>query len=182
MTLQVRWLKDSSLHPRQWQGITKTRRRYEHRVGELREPLDTGAADTTSGVDKPLEIVGSDRGDSYGLTPHTQPMPELPSRWNNKCGNGFEGKLQPLGCAREIRGPHIVGPRDRRRVRNDVRIDCHRPDAATLRTRRAGQVGAGTHDRGTRDLLLSNTVRMHRKLRQAGIEAGLQVFEAQQHA
>ena len=35
---------------------------------------------------------------------------------------------------------------------------------------------------GTRDLLLSNTVRMHRKLRQAGVEAVLQVFEAQSHA
>lgn len=35
---------------------------------------------------------------------------------------------------------------------------------------------------GTRDLLLSNTVRVHRKLRQAGVEAVLQVFEAQSHA
>jgi acetyl esterase/lipase len=35
---------------------------------------------------------------------------------------------------------------------------------------------------GTRDLLLSNTVRVHRKLRQAGIEASLQVFEGQSHA
>ncbi|MBK1661435.1 alpha/beta hydrolase [Paracraurococcus ruber] len=35
---------------------------------------------------------------------------------------------------------------------------------------------------GTRDLLLSNTVRMHRKLRQAGVEASLQVFEGQSHA
>jgi epsilon-lactone hydrolase len=35
---------------------------------------------------------------------------------------------------------------------------------------------------GTRDLLLSNTVRMHRKLRQAGAEAALQVFEGQSHA
>ena len=35
---------------------------------------------------------------------------------------------------------------------------------------------------GTRDLLLSNTVRMHRKLRQAGVEATLQVFEGQSHA
>lgn len=35
---------------------------------------------------------------------------------------------------------------------------------------------------GTRDLLLSNTVRVHRKLRQAGIEATLQVFEGQSHA
>lgn len=35
---------------------------------------------------------------------------------------------------------------------------------------------------GTRDLLLSNTVRVHRKLRQAKIEAQLQVFEAQSHA
>jgi acetyl esterase/lipase len=35
---------------------------------------------------------------------------------------------------------------------------------------------------GTRDLLLSNTVRMHRKLRQAGIEAVLQIFEGQSHA
>ena len=35
---------------------------------------------------------------------------------------------------------------------------------------------------GTRDLLLSNTVRVHRKLRQAGVEAALQVYEGQSHA
>jgi acetyl esterase/lipase len=34
---------------------------------------------------------------------------------------------------------------------------------------------------GTRDLLLSDTVRTHRKLRQAGVAASLQVFEAQSH-
>jgi epsilon-lactone hydrolase len=34
---------------------------------------------------------------------------------------------------------------------------------------------------GTRDLLLSNTVRMHRKLRLAGVEAALQVFEGMAH-
>ena len=34
---------------------------------------------------------------------------------------------------------------------------------------------------GTRDLLLSSTVRVHRKLRQAGVEAVLQVFEGQSH-
>jgi monoterpene epsilon-lactone hydrolase len=35
---------------------------------------------------------------------------------------------------------------------------------------------------GTRDLLLSNTVRVHRKLRQAGVVAELQVYEGQSHA
>ena len=35
---------------------------------------------------------------------------------------------------------------------------------------------------GTRDLLLSNTVRVHRKLRRAGVEAILQVYEGQSHA
>ena len=35
---------------------------------------------------------------------------------------------------------------------------------------------------GTRDLLLSNTVRVHRRLREAGVEAVLQVFEGQSHA
>jgi acetyl esterase/lipase len=35
---------------------------------------------------------------------------------------------------------------------------------------------------GTRDLLLSNTVRVHRKLRQSGVEAILQIFEGQSHA
>lgn len=35
---------------------------------------------------------------------------------------------------------------------------------------------------GTRDLLLSSTVRVHRKLREAGVEADLQVFEAMSHA
>ncbi|MGC4025480.1 MAG: alpha/beta hydrolase [Mesorhizobium sp.] len=34
---------------------------------------------------------------------------------------------------------------------------------------------------GTRDLLLSNTVRTHRKLRRAGVEAQLEVFEGQSH-
>jgi monoterpene epsilon-lactone hydrolase len=34
---------------------------------------------------------------------------------------------------------------------------------------------------GTRDLLLSSTVRVHRKLRQAGVDAMLQVFEGQSH-
>lgn len=34
---------------------------------------------------------------------------------------------------------------------------------------------------GTRDLFLSNTVRMHRKLRNAGVEAELHVFEAMPH-
>jgi monoterpene epsilon-lactone hydrolase len=35
---------------------------------------------------------------------------------------------------------------------------------------------------GTRDLLLSNTVRVHRKLRNLGIDAFLQVYEGQSHA
>ena len=35
---------------------------------------------------------------------------------------------------------------------------------------------------GTRDLLLSSTVRVHRKLREAGVEAELQVYEGQSHA
>jgi acetyl esterase/lipase len=35
---------------------------------------------------------------------------------------------------------------------------------------------------GTRDLLLSNTVRVHRKLREAGIDAQLEVYEGQSHA
>ena len=35
---------------------------------------------------------------------------------------------------------------------------------------------------GTRDLYLSNTVRMHRKLRAAGVEALLQIWEGQSHA
>ncbi len=35
---------------------------------------------------------------------------------------------------------------------------------------------------GTRDLLLSNTVRVHRNLRRAGIDATLVVFEGQSHA
>jgi acetyl esterase/lipase len=35
---------------------------------------------------------------------------------------------------------------------------------------------------GTRDLLLSLTVRAHRKLRQSGVDAELQVFEGMSHA
>jgi monoterpene epsilon-lactone hydrolase len=35
---------------------------------------------------------------------------------------------------------------------------------------------------GTRDLLLSNTVRVHRKLRQSGVDAFLQVYEGMAHA
>ena len=35
---------------------------------------------------------------------------------------------------------------------------------------------------GTRDLFLSNTVRAHRKLREAGVDASLQVYEGLSHA
>ena len=35
---------------------------------------------------------------------------------------------------------------------------------------------------GTRDQLLSNTVRVHRKLRRAGVEADLNVYEGMSHA
>jgi acetyl esterase/lipase len=35
---------------------------------------------------------------------------------------------------------------------------------------------------GTRDLFLSNTIRVHRKLREAGVEAQLEVYEGQSHA
>jgi monoterpene epsilon-lactone hydrolase len=35
---------------------------------------------------------------------------------------------------------------------------------------------------GTRDLLLSNTVRVHRELRAAGVEAQLEVYEGHSHA
>ena len=35
---------------------------------------------------------------------------------------------------------------------------------------------------GTRDLFLSNTVRAHRKLREAGVDAQLQVYEGLSHA
>jgi epsilon-lactone hydrolase len=35
---------------------------------------------------------------------------------------------------------------------------------------------------GTRDLLLSNTVRVHRKLRRAGVNAQLEIFEGMSHA
>ncbi len=35
---------------------------------------------------------------------------------------------------------------------------------------------------GTRDLFLSNTVRMHRKLREAGVDADLHIFDARPHA
>jgi hypothetical protein len=36
--------------------MAATRRRYDHRVEELGERLDTGTVETASGVDKPLEI------------------------------------------------------------------------------------------------------------------------------
>ncbi len=35
---------------------------------------------------------------------------------------------------------------------------------------------------GTRDLFLSNTVRMHQKLRHAGVKADLMIFEGMSHA
>jgi acetyl esterase/lipase len=35
---------------------------------------------------------------------------------------------------------------------------------------------------GTRDLLLSNTIRVHRKLREAGVDAQLEVFDGMSHA
>src|SRR5262245_42913840 len=62
------------------------------------------------------------------------------------------------------------------------------PDIARADPRIPGIVSSSSCDpatiltSGTRDLLLSNTVRVHRKLQQAGVEAVLQVFEGQSHA
>jgi epsilon-lactone hydrolase len=48
--------------------------------------------------------------------------------------------------------------------------------------RRRSRPERGARPSGTRDLFPSNTVRVHRKLREAGVEAVLQVFEGQSHA
>jgi acetyl esterase/lipase len=50
----------------------------------------------------------------------------------------------------------------------------------SLRSR--GRDGASILTSGTRDLFLSNTVRVHRKMRAAGVAAELHVFEGQSHA
>ena len=51
----------------------------------------------------------------------------------------------------------------------------------TARTSADGCGSARILTTGTRDLLLSNTVRVHRKLKDAGVEAELNVFEAMSH-
>jgi acetyl esterase/lipase len=83
-----------------------------------------------------------------------------------------------------------------------VLAQCGDPDKSALSA--AGRLYAANHDlhdpllspvngdfahfppailvSGTRDVLLSDTVRVHRKLRSAGVEASLHVFEAQRHA
>lgn len=71
-----------------------------------------------------------------------------------------------LGAAARL----YAGPRDLREpLLSPIYGDFHGFPPAILTT-------------GTRDLFLSNTVRAHRKLRQAGVEATLQVFEGESHA
>jgi epsilon-lactone hydrolase len=55
-----------------------------------------------------------------------------------------------------------------------------RRDVMTLAATAAG-TGLAVTTSGTRDLLLRSTVRVHRKLRQAGVEAALHIYEGQAH-
>ena len=81
---------------------------------------------------------------------------------------------QPRARQRAGRQPHADEPALRERPRP------HRPlPFAALRRR--GRFPSTFVQAGTRDLFLSNAVRMHRKLRTAGVDAELHVFEAMPH-
>lgn len=54
--------------------------------------------------------------------------------------------------------------------------------AALARLRRYARLPARDPDRQNSRLLLSNTVRVHRKLREVGVGAQLDVYEGQSHA
>ena len=78
-------------------------------------------------------------------------------------------------CAHRATQPHAGEPALRRRP------PSQRPVPVTA-VRRPDPVSPPTFlQSGTRDLFLSNTIRMHRKLLAAGVEAELHVFEAMPH-
>jgi monoterpene epsilon-lactone hydrolase len=98
------------------------------------------------------------------------------------------------------RGPIRRKPATAARPTNGGQCSCQlqrlsQPRRRTLRERPRHEGSAAVADlwrlpwfppailtSGTRDLLLSYTVRTHRKLREAGVEAYLQVFEGLSHA
>ena len=86
-----------------------------------------------------------------------------PTRWSTTCWSSTDGFCD---AARQLyaNGHDLKDP-----LLSPVYGDMHGFPPTILTT-------------GTRDLLLSNTVRVHRKLRQAGVEAELHVFEGQSHA
>jgi monoterpene epsilon-lactone hydrolase len=89
------------------------------------------------------------------------------SYWTNKDIDNVLGAYEPLLKAaaelyangRDLTDPHL----------SPVYGDFHGFPPTILTT-------------GTRDLFLSNTIRVHRKLRQAGVVAQLEVYEGQSHA
>src|SRR5262245_8411849 len=100
--------------------------------------------------------------------PHQQTLSfGLASVWSGPCVDGAPASSARLACWQLRSGARRPGV---------LRRGGHEATAGPRLT----LVPSMTN--GTRDLYLSNTVRMHRKLRAAGVEAVLQVWEGQSHA
>jgi len=97
------------------------------------------------------------------------PMSDLTGRGDTFATNALLDNVQIDGASCAARAALYVNGRDLKDpLLSPIYGDVHGFPPTILTT-------------GTRDLLLSSTVRMHRKLRLAGVEAELQVFEGMSH-
>jgi epsilon-lactone hydrolase len=98
------------------------------------------------------------------------PMSDLTGRGDSFATNALLDNVQVDGASCAARAALYANDRDLRDpLLSPIYGDVHGFPPTILTT-------------GTRDLLLSSTVRMHRKLRLAGVEAEIQVFEGMAHA
>jgi acetyl esterase/lipase len=141
---------------------------------KLQKPRNIGIFGTSTGGAMTIAMVQRAREEGLPLpgaiapgTPWSDLSEVGDSYWTNKDIDNVLGAYEPLLKAaaelyangRDLKDPHL----------SPVYGDFHGFPPTILTS-------------GTRDLFLSNTIRVHRKLRQAGVEAQLEVYEGQSHA
>lgn len=141
---------------------------------KLQKPRNIGIFGTSTGGAMTIAMVQRAKEEGLPLpgaiapgTPWSDLSEIGDSYWTNKDIDNVLGAYEPLLKAaallyangRDLRDPHL----------SPVYGDFHGFPPTILTT-------------GTRDLFLSNTIRVHRKLREAGVIAQLEVYEGQSHA
>ena len=147
---------------------------YKAALKTVADPKDVAIVGTSAGGALTLEMVLKAKADGLpmpgAIAPGT-PMSDVTKTGDSFYANEFVDNVlvSPSGFCDAAAAFYAHGHDMHDPLLSPVYGDMHGFPPAILTT-------------GTRDQLLSNTVRVHRKLRQAGVEAQLQVFEGESHA